>query len=126
MNQHGPSESKSRVYVETSVIGYLASRRSQDTITAARQEITLAWWSVSRAEFDLFVSPLVLEEAESGDSEAANDRRSHVVGIPLLDVNDDAQRLADALIREKAIPDGYPEDALHIALATVHGMGFSW
>ena len=124
MEQFEPNESKRRVYVETSVIGYLANRRSHDTITAARQEITQAWWPVALVEFELFVSPVVLDEAGSGDTNAARDRLSIVEGIPSLDVNENAQKLAAALISEKAIPQAYPEDALHIALATVHGMDF--
>jgi hypothetical protein len=33
-----------RVYIETSVISYLAARPSRDLITAARQQITHEWW----------------------------------------------------------------------------------
>jgi len=35
---------KPRVYVETSVIGYLASRPARDLIVAAHQELTREWW----------------------------------------------------------------------------------
>ena len=115
MEQFEPNESKRRVYVETSVIGYLANRRSHDTITAARQEITQAWWPVALAEFELFVSPVVLDEAGSSDTNAARDRLSIVEGIPSLDVNENAQKLAAALISEKAIPQAYPEDAHRIS-----------
>ncbi|MBN2308796.1 MAG: hypothetical protein JXR94_07495 [Candidatus Hydrogenedentes bacterium] len=33
-----------KVYIETSIVSYLASRRSRDMVIAAHQEITLQWW----------------------------------------------------------------------------------
>jgi len=110
--------------VESSVIGYLASRPSRDTITAARQGITQDWWASALNEFDLFVSTVVVNEVGSGDSAAAAERQRAVAELPVLDLNDEAQTLAASLITEGAVPAEYPEDALHIALATVHGMDF--
>ena len=33
-----------RVYVETTVISYLAARTSRDVIIKAHQEVTRTWW----------------------------------------------------------------------------------
>ena len=115
---------KPRIYVESGVIGYLTSRRSKDTITAARQEITREWWSSVPAEFEPFISTLVLEEVGSGDIAAASDRKAAVSGLPILDVNEEARALAVSLMQEGAVPEAYPEDALHIALSTVHGIDY--
>ena len=41
-----------------------------------------------------------------------------------LEITDDAIRLADEFIKQKAIPKKVPEDALHIAIAAAHGMDF--
>ena len=117
-------QGRPKIYVESSVIGYLTSRRSRDTITAARQEITQAWWSSLLTEFVPFVSTVVLDEVSSGDFGAADDRKKAVSGLAVLDVNEEGQILAGALVGEGAVPEAYPEDALHIALATVHGMDF--
>jgi len=59
-----------RVYVETSVISYLAARPSRDLITAARQQLTHEWWRGRRSEIEVCVSQLVLDEAGAGDPEA--------------------------------------------------------
>lgn len=40
----------------------------------------------------------------------------------MLDINREAEALADQLIRTKAVPSNATEDALHIAVAAVHGM----
>ena len=45
-------------------------------------------------------------------------------GLPLLQLNEEAVALARTLIGEGALPDKAVGDALHIALATVHGMDY--
>jgi len=35
---------KPTVYIETTIIGYLAMRLSRDLIVAANQQITRDWW----------------------------------------------------------------------------------
>ncbi|MEI7894661.1 MAG: hypothetical protein WCI05_16310 [Myxococcales bacterium] len=47
---------RSKVYLETSVISYLAARPSRDLIKAAHQQLTQEWWR-TRARFDVYVSP---------------------------------------------------------------------
>lgn len=44
--------------------------------------------------------------------------------LPILEINEAAESLAKHLIDEGLIPETSAEDALHIALATVHGMEF--
>jgi hypothetical protein len=62
---------KLKVYVETTVISYLASRMSRDLITVANRQITQEWWSFRRQDFDLFVSQIVLREVSAGDNDAS-------------------------------------------------------
>jgi len=66
---------KPRVYIETSVLSYLTSRRSRDLVQAAHQEVTIEWWA-GRGRFELFVSDAVLAEAGRGDPDAVKFRRS--------------------------------------------------
>jgi hypothetical protein len=67
---------------------------------------------------------LVLEEAKAGDTAAAQRRSDALLGLPILAMNDAAESVAKQLIDEGLIPKTSAEDALHIALATVHGMDF--
>jgi hypothetical protein len=64
----------STVYLETTIIGYLASRPSRDLVTAANQQLTRDWWDHHREEYDLFVSEAVVTECSAGDPQAAQDR----------------------------------------------------
>ncbi len=112
------------VYVETSVISYYTAAPSRDIVTAARQSITREWWEETKERFDVYISVLVIEEAQAGDAEAAQRRQQAMSGLPILEINDAAEQLAKHLVGNKVIPETSAEDALHIALATVHGMDF--
>jgi len=111
------------VYLETSVISYLAARPSRDLVTAARQQITRDWWS-TRHRFMLFVSQEVLTEAGAGNPFAAAQRLSLIAGFQLLDESDSAPVLARRLQALKAVPGKAWTDALHLAVAAVHGMDY--
>ncbi|MEW6355610.1 MAG: type II toxin-antitoxin system VapC family toxin [Planctomycetota bacterium] len=115
---------KQKVYLETSVISYLTSKLSRDLIVAGHQQITQEWWEKRSDDFDLFVSQIVVGEAGKGDRLAAERRLEVVSGLPLLDINEDAESLSAAIVTSGAVPAEAGEDALHIALAIVHGMDY--
>lgn len=115
---------KSSVYVESSVISYLTARPSRDAVKSARQVLTTEWWHSSQAEFEIFISVLVRKEIAAGDSVAAAERLAIVQNIVVLGTSSEAERVADALITEKALPDNSQEDALHIGIAASHGMEY--
>lgn len=114
----------STVYVETSVISYYAARPTKDIVATARQAITQEWWNEARGRYEIYISVLVVEEAKAGDAVAAQRRSDALSGLPILEVNDAAELLARALIDGGLVSKTSAEDALHIALATVHGMEF--
>lgn len=90
----------------------------------AKQQTTREWWSQERSGFDLFSSPLVVREASQGDPEAAQERLKELRGIPVLDLTEEARDLALKVVGPGMIPSQHYEDALHVAVATVHGMEF--
>ncbi len=40
----------------------------------------------------------------------------------MLDIDNDARALAEKILESKGVPVEYPEDALHIALASINGI----
>ena len=114
---------KQRAYVETTVVSYLTARPSRDLIRAAHQQITREWWGL-RTEYDLFISQFVLDEAAAGDGEAAADRLSILEDIPLLDITDEVVVLGEQLVLGGGLPSKARIDALHVAVAAVHGMSY--
>jgi len=115
---------KVAVYLETSVVSYATSRPSRDLVIAARQQITRDWFASRTSAVDLYVSQLVVTESAGGDAEAASERTALIKAIPRLAVTEAAGLLATALIQNGAVPRTSAEDALHIAVAAVHGVGY--
>lgn len=115
---------KRRIYIETTVISYLTARPSRDLVLAGRQEITREYWPRLIQEFDVFISLLVLQEAERGDPEAVRKRLDIVADLPVLDVTVEVDRLSQKLIQARAIPTECSEDAIHVAVAAMNGIDF--
>jgi predicted nucleic acid-binding protein len=112
-----------RVYLETSVLSYLAARPSRDLLVAGHQQVTHDWWA-QRHRFELFVSDAVLQEASRGDPIAAQARLALADDMAVLAPQPGGLALAKILLAEMALPPKAAIDAVHIALAAVHGMDF--
>jgi len=115
---------KRRVYIETTVLGYLTSWPSGDLVVAGRQKITRDWWRYALNAFELIVSELVYREASAGDPQAIRDRLEALKDLPVLGVSERAEEFAHALVVGGAVPSTEPDDALHIALAVVNGIEY--
>jgi hypothetical protein len=115
---------KARVYLETTIPSYLTAWPSRDLIQAAHQQLTREWWEKRREQFELFISQVVLRECQAGDPTAAAARLEILQGLPLPEQTDEATKLAQALLQEVPLPERAAVDALHIAVAAVHGMEY--
>ena len=112
------------VYIETSIPSYLTARPSRDVRAAAWQQITSQWWDEARDHYELFTSALVIVEASDGNPEAASRRLEALQGIAELVIDDEVKALAEKLVTEGGIPTAAEADALHVAVAAVHGIDY--
>jgi len=86
---------KHSVYIETTVVSYLAARPSRDLIVAAHQQVTVEWWENALPNLEPFVSPLVIEEASKGDESASELRLEKIAEFPVLEITSDVRDLAE-------------------------------
>ena len=86
--------------------------------------ITREWFAIRADGFELFISELVATEASGGDEDAAQERVAFLRGIRRLRITDAAGELAARLVESGAVPMMAAEDALHIAVAAVHGVDY--
>ena len=86
------------VYIETSVLSYLAARPSRDVVIAGFQQVTREWWTSARDRFDLVASELVAKEARAGDPDAAQARVELLESVTLIDATEDAVALTRKLL----------------------------
>ncbi|BAU14468.1 hypothetical protein LEP3755_50150 [Leptolyngbya sp. NIES-3755] len=112
------------VYIETSILGYLTARSTQNLILAANIEVTKEWWRSRRDDFTLHISQTVLDEIAQGDTEIAAQRLEIVRGFPLLDLNQAVKDLAKQFLTRSNLPPKAADDAVHIAAASIHRMDY--
>ena len=107
------------VYIETSIIGYLTARPSNNLILMANLEFTRQWWETRRAQFTLYISQVVLDEVARGDAEILRD-------FSLLEISKAVQNLAAKFLTRSNLPPKAADDALqlHITAATVYGLDY--
>jgi predicted nucleic acid-binding protein len=115
---------KETVYIETSILGYLTARSTDNLILAANMKITQDWWFNRSSLFDLYISEIVLEEITQGDTQIAQKRLNAVQNIPLLSVDEKALSLAEQFLLKSNLPVKAGTDAVHIAIATIHNMNY--
>ena len=115
---------KEALYIETSIIGYLTARFSNNLILMANVEATREWWDTRSTHFNLYISQTVLDEVSRGDREKASRRVEILQGLPLLEVNEAVQDLAIQFLSKSNLPPKAADDALHIAVATVYGLDY--
>lgn len=115
---------KESVCIESSVISYLTARPSRDLVIAAHQAVTAEWWNGHRLQYDVYVSPLVVEEISAGDASAAEERLRAIGDIPSVAIAAEAESLASALLAANAVPANSTRDALHIAIAATQGIDY--
>lgn len=110
------------------MVSYLVGRLSRDVVVLGNQELTREWWTTRRADYERFVSATVISEAAIGDPDLARQRVEMCDGLQLLAVSDEAERLAPLLLKAAGMAPNAATDALHVAVATVHGMDYllSW
>jgi predicted nucleic acid-binding protein len=112
------------VYIETSLVGYLTARPSNNLILMANLEITRRWWENRRGQFILYISQVVLDEAAQGDPEMAIKRLEILQNLPVLELTEAVQNLGAQFLTRSNLPSKASDDAIHIAAATVHGLDY--
>ena len=65
-----------------------------------------------------------MDECSDGDPVAAQDRLAYLEGIPLLQVPDDKNSLAESLITGVPLPEKAAIDALHISVSAVNDIDY--
>jgi len=106
---------KSRIYIESSVISYVASRKSSNAKTAYRQEVTQMWWVKAVDQFALESSAIVQFEIAAGDASAALKRLNLFASLVCVPLHEELASLSERLMLEGLVPRSEPEDASHIA-----------
>lgn len=111
---------KPSVYIETSIVSYLAADASRHPVTLRNQQLTHVWWATARERYALYTSEFVVEEAGRGNAGMAAQRLALLSNIERLASREAVWGFATALAQGVPLPAKAREDALHIAAAAVN------
>lgn len=114
---------KPRVYVETTIPNFYHDLRTDDAVVI-RRELTREWWASAYERYELLTGAPVLGELLNGTSGLVRRRIELVSGLPLLIPDAAVSEVVDLYIRNKLMPAKPPEDAIHLALASIHQCDF--
>jgi predicted nucleic acid-binding protein len=115
---------KPSVYIETSIVSYLAADPSRHPVTLRNQQLTHAWWNTQRERYALFTSVLTFTEAAQGNPAMARRRLELLASVPLVETRSNVTQLAKALQAGLSLPEQATADAEHIAMAATDGLGY--
>jgi predicted nucleic acid-binding protein len=113
---------KLRIYLDTSVINFLFADDAPE-----KREITVRFFDgwVATGRYETAISPVVVREIARTEDAGDRARLLDVIAkyslksVPLVPRTEVAH-LADAYVAAKVIPAKKYEDALHVALCTIH------
>lgn len=114
---------KIRVYLDTSVISALFDERNPE-----RKSLTESFFKEIES-FEAYISEITVIEVErTPDSGLQNKMKERISQFLRLSLTDDVEWLAKEYVSYHAVPEGYPEDAYHIAIAVINEMDYllSW
>jgi predicted nucleic acid-binding protein len=112
------------VYLETTFESYLVARPSGDLLVAAHQKTTQDWWATRRDQFTCYMSQTVIDEVSAGDPTEAQKRLAVLATLTPLVVTTEAGALAQAILARGVLPPSAARDAVHVAVAAVHGIDY--
>lgn len=115
---------KPTLYIETSIVSYLAADPSRHPVTARNQRLTHDWWNTRRRDYALYTSRTVADEAAGGDPHMAHSRLTLLAGVERLPPSREAFLLADEIYAALKLPPRARTDAVHIAFAAAYGLTY--
>lgn len=116
---------KLKLYLNTSVPNALYDETKPD-----RCELTKAFWKKLK-HYEVFISEITLEELRKTreiDPQREELLLELVAQFAILPLTQEAEKLASLYIKHAVIPEKHSNDALHLAIATVHHVNYlvSW
>lgn len=109
---------KTKLYLDTSI-----PSAYYDTSKPVRQLITQKWFENELLAYELFTSTIAIKEIKQFSNAEKREKIKEltvIYNMKILDLDNKAEILANEYIQKGAIPKSEPEDASHIAIATVN------
>lgn len=111
---------KPRVYVETTIPNFYYDFRDSPAV-ALRREATRLWWATAAERYELLTSTVVVDELSKATSDRVALRLELLANVQMVPLLPTIADIVTTYLQHKLMPAKPPEDAMHLALASVHG-----
>jgi len=114
---------KRKVYLDTSVISSYFDEKCPERMALTRE----AWGIIM--SYDVYVSTVNKREIDGNPSEGLKQKMTKLIDrFNVLELNEEAVRLANSYVKNGIFPEKFRDDALHVAVATAYDMEYllSW
>ena len=111
-------ENKIRLYLDTTILSAY-----YDTSKPVRQLVTQKWFEKDALSYDLYISVTAVDEIDEVVNIVKKQNIRKLIfdyRMVILALSEEAVKLADEYMDKGAIPKSEPEDAYHIAIASVN------
>lgn len=109
------------VYIDTTIPSYYFEKRKDFRVY---REITRRWWNTERKHYDVYISEVSMAELEYGEYPHKNEIISLVKGIPLLEVTQEIEDIANIYMINHLMPKEDFGDAFHTALTSFYKIDY--
>lgn len=111
-------DKRTRLYLDTSV-----PSAYYDSSKPVRQLVTQKWFENKASSYDLYTSITAIEEIdEMGNLLRRQNIRDLILDfdVRVLELSEESAKLAEEYLNNGAVPRSEPEDAYHVAIASVN------
>src|SRR5262249_20309966 len=115
------------VYLDCSFVSACITDRT-DALSLSRRQISREWWEAQKDKHELFVSQEVLNELSSPQFARSKEALELICDVPLLEIDQEVQGVAEVLVKELVMPGPAVGDAVHVAVCSVNDIEYplSW
>lgn len=112
------------LYFDTSVMSAYYDERAKE-----RQEATIKFWENVLPNYKVYISEITIKELEDTRSDTLRKKfKGLIKSFKVLKINKRIRDLANAYVGKGVFQEKYLNDALHVAVASVHEISYvvSW
>jgi len=109
---------KIKLYIDTSI-----PSAYYDASKPVRQLMTQKWFENKASSYELYISVTGIDEIEEFENSSKKQNIKNLIfdyKMEILELSEEAVNLANEYMKNGAIPQSEPEDAYHIAIASVN------
>ncbi len=109
-----------KIYLETTLFNFYVDKDRGD----AHDATVKLFKEIASGKYEAFTSDYVVDELKKASTEKQAKMLALLTeyNVPVLEMSDEADALADLYVSEGIIPAKYSTDGLHIAIATVNDL----